>query len=265
MPCNVQCSFFYVLVGGWLGGAHMTSRPPVLHRRRHLKMDQRWIYILAMLLFDHGLAEGAGIVFKVKEGEPREIKCKPSESGSMIIWFRVRDTSGVDFIASFSNQGMIKKEGVSYSSIFSASKMSENIMTITSFSQGRDSGLYGCASLKGTQLIFGDVTRLVGGEFFTKMIPTDGTFLNFFFFSVEKTEVASKAPLAPTLTAKPPVTSLPCVCETITRKGHDLPCNPIVLIPLAGGCGLLLLILLIVIVYCNQVRTRRCPHHYKRR
>nr|XP_057923642.1 T-cell surface glycoprotein CD8 alpha chain isoform X3 [Doryrhamphus excisus] len=243
MPCNVQCSFFYVLVGGWLGGAHMTSRPPVLHRRRHLKMDQRWIYILAMLLFDHGLAEGAGIVFKVKEGEPREIKCKPSESGSMIIWFRVRDTSGVDFIASFSNQGMIKKEGVSYSSIFSASKMSENIMTITSFSQGRDSGLYGCASLKGTQLIFGDVTRLVG----------------------EKTEVASKAPLAPTLTAKPPVTSLPCVCETITRKGHDLPCNPIVLIPLAGGCGLLLLILLIVIVYCNQVRTRRCPHHYKRR
>ncbi|XP_054640443.1 T-cell surface glycoprotein CD8 alpha chain [Dunckerocampus dactyliophorus] len=219
----------------------MTSGPPVPHRQHRFKMDQQWIHVLATLLLYHRLTQGAVRVHTVKEGQPFDITCKPSEMGSMTIWFRVRDTSGVEFIASFSNHGMIKAEGVSYTSTFSGSKMPDNIMTLTSFSKGRDSGLYGCASLKNNQLLFGDVTRLAG------------------------VEAATKAAVAPTVKVHPSMTSLPCVCERVARKGDALPCSPIILIPLAGSCGLLLLIVLIVIVYCNQVRTRRCPHHYKRR
>lgn len=29
-------------------------------------------------------------------------------------------------------------------------------------------------------------------------------------------------------------------------------CNPIILIPLAGSCGLLLLLILIIVVHCNR-------------
>ncbi|XP_036385858.1 T-cell surface glycoprotein CD8 alpha chain [Megalops cyprinoides] len=42
-------------------------------------------------------------------------------------------------------------------------------------------------------------------------------------------------------------------------------CSWIIWTPVAGGCGLLFIILIIIICYCNRMRKRRCPHHYKRR
>ncbi|XP_061118076.1 T-cell surface glycoprotein CD8 alpha chain-like [Conger conger] len=42
-------------------------------------------------------------------------------------------------------------------------------------------------------------------------------------------------------------------------------CELMIFAPLAGGCALLILILIITICYCNRIRTKRCPHHYKRR
>ncbi|KAG7229562.1 hypothetical protein INR49_012577 [Caranx melampygus] len=49
------------------------------------------------------------------------------------------------------------------------------------------------------------------------------------------------------------------------REKSTLFCSTAILGPLAGGCGLLLLLLIITTVYCNHTRTRRCPHHYKRK
>ncbi|XP_036444852.1 T-cell surface glycoprotein CD8 alpha chain isoform X4 [Colossoma macropomum] len=46
--------------------------------------------------------------------------------------------------------------------------------------------------------------------------------------------------------------------------GTTLGCELVILISLAAGNGLLLILLIITILYCNRMRTRQCPHHYKR-
>ncbi|KAM9362214.1 T-cell surface glycoprotein CD8 alpha chain, partial [Symphorus nematophorus] len=116
---------------------------------------------------------------------------------------------------------------------------------LKSFEKAKDSGIYCCASLiKGIELKFGEVTRLVA----------------------EKVEVA---PPIPTTSTKQSTctTATPCVCDNNNKPGETSPfmfCTPIILGPLVGGCGLLLLLLIITTVYCHKIRTRRCPHHYKR-
>ncbi|XP_077384999.1 T-cell surface glycoprotein CD8 alpha chain [Festucalex cinctus] len=206
----------------------------------HFQMDQQWIPILATLLFYNKLTAGVGIDVKSKEEQRIEMKCRPSDIGSMITWFRVVDKSGMEFLASFSNNGMAKSESKSFSSIFSDLRIREDILILKSFDKGRDSGIYSCASLKNNELIFGDVTRLL----------------------TEKMEAVSQAPVPPTDKRKLAITTLPCACLNVTKHGESMLCNPIILIPLAGSCGLLLLFILIIVVYCNRVRTRRCPHHY---
>ncbi|XP_061544186.1 T-cell surface glycoprotein CD8 alpha chain [Phycodurus eques] len=202
-------------------------------------MDRHLICILATLLFYNKLTAGAGRVHVSKDGQKIEVSCKPSEVGSMVMWFRVVDKSGMEFLASYTNNGMQKSTSDSMSH-FSDRRIRDDIIILKSFSKARDSGIYSCASLKNNQLKFGDITRLTG----------DGV---------------SKPPEAPTVKLNPSTTTLPCACENVTKQGHSMLCNPIILIPLAGSCGLLLLLILIIVVYCNRVRTRRCPHHYKKR
>nr|XP_061814142.1 T-cell surface glycoprotein CD8 alpha chain-like [Nerophis lumbriciformis] len=202
-------------------------------------MDQQWICILAMLLFNNKLT--AGSKHMCKEGQKVEIHCKPSEVGSMIMWFRALDNSGMEFLASFSNNGMQKSHSDSFSSTFNDLKIRDDILVLQAFTKARDSGVYGCATLKNNELKFGKVTRLTG----------------------DKVEALPKVTVRP-VKLNPSTTTLPCVCEISTQDGSML-CNPIILIPLAGSCGLLLLLIAIIVVYCNRVRTRRCPHHYKRK
>ncbi|XP_034726048.1 T-cell surface glycoprotein CD8 alpha chain isoform X2 [Etheostoma cragini] len=212
-------------------------------------MDQKWIQILVILVFCQRITSGAGEDRTVKEGEQVEIKCKPQDTNAMVIWFRILDTSGMEFIASFSNSGELKSPAASFPSTFSQSKIKQHILTLQSFSESRDSGVYSCASLKANELKFGEETQLVG----------------------EKVEVAvEEASWASTVTPEqnPCTTAAPCVCNNNSKQGETSPqmfCTPIILGPLAGGCGLLLLILIIITVYCNRIRTRRCPHHYKRK
>lgn len=101
----------------------------------------------------------------LKEGNPVDIACQPSETGSLTIWFRVLDKAGMEFIASFSNG--VRKDTESKSSLlFSDGKIKSHKLTLKSFSRERDSGLYGCSSLiRGKELSFGRLTRLFGGEF----------------------------------------------------------------------------------------------------
>lgn len=102
---------------------------------------------------------------QIKQDQSAEIECRPRETGTMTIWFRILDKAGMEFIASFSN-GVKKDTDGRPSSTFSFSKIYKNIVILQSFDRNKDSGLYGCASLvKGKELAFGEVTKLVGGEF----------------------------------------------------------------------------------------------------
>nr|XP_020448698.1 T-cell surface glycoprotein CD8 alpha chain [Monopterus albus] len=205
-------------------------------------MNQKWILILVFYM-ELTLGSEEKIII---ENQDVDITCKPPEAGSMIVWFRVLDKSGMEFIASFSNTGIPKSSGSCYS-YFSNSKISQSTLTLKSFDKTRDSGVYSCAAIKSNELKFGDMTRLVG----------------------EKDADPTKPPPAPT-TTKPslPTTTTACVCDNSHSQAETSPellCNPLILGPLAGSCGLLLLLLIITTLYCNHVRTRRCPHHHNRK
>uniref|UniRef100_A0A3Q0R494 T-cell surface glycoprotein CD8 alpha chain n=1 Tax=Amphilophus citrinellus TaxID=61819 RepID=A0A3Q0R494_AMPCI len=201
-------------------------------------MDQKWLLILVILGF---CQITSGAVKSAKEGDKTEISCTPQNSAgaSMIVWFRVLDSSGMEFIGSFSTTGIKKTVMPNFDEIFS---YSTNRLTLKSF-QRKDSGTYSCAALvSGTKLTFGEVTKIEGGEI-------------------------SKTAAPPTCTTASSVTTTPsCVCGN--KNGgvfsSSMSCTPIIWGSLAGGCGLLLLLLILTILYCNRIRTRRCPHHHKR-
>ncbi|MEQ2250977.1 hypothetical protein ILYODFUR_006374 [Ilyodon furcidens] len=131
---------------------------------------------------------------------------------------------------------------------FSLKKLNNDfVLTVKSFNKTNDNGMYSCASLvKGNELKFGPVTTHRVPEKTIKPIPT------------------SKANEVPT-TSQTSTTPRSCLCPDRNNLGSSMSCAPIILGPLAGGCGLLLLLLIITILYCNKIRTRRCPHHHKRK
>lgn len=118
-------------------------------------------------------------------------------------------------------------------------------LTIKNFDKKKDSGVYTCAAMNNNMLRFGTHTTING-----KPDPT--------------TQPPKKAP-APTKAMSDIVatTKTQCACNKKDPKAF-LKCETWILSSLASGCGLLLLILVITILYCNRIRTRRCPHHYKR-
>ncbi|XP_062253797.1 T-cell surface glycoprotein CD8 alpha chain [Platichthys flesus] len=202
-------------------------------------MDQKWIQMLVILVFYQTSVSGTSEIV-VKEGGTVDIKCQPAVTYTMVIWFRVMEESGMEFIASFDMNGKKKNTLTALSQNVDYSKMDRRVLTLKSFSKARDSGVYGCACIKNNELIFGKVTRLIGEK---------------------KAVVATRAPFVTTGTPNPPATTKACVCET----SPSIFCSAIILGPLAGGCGLLLLLLIITSLYCNQIRTRRCPHHHRRK
>uniref|UniRef100_A0A3B4XWB6 CD8a molecule n=1 Tax=Seriola lalandi dorsalis TaxID=1841481 RepID=A0A3B4XWB6_SERLL len=192
-------------------------------------MGQKWIQILVILVFYQQMASGAEI--KAKEGDKVEIKCVPAQMSSMVMWFRVLDSSNMEYIGSFDIKGNLKI-GTSLSKIFSNEKMISNILTLKSFSKSKDSGLYICATLVKNILEFGEPTQLSGVTAPPKAITTKPTV---------------------------PTTTTACVCNNHKQGGKsDMFCSLIILGPLAGGCGLLVLLLIITTLYCNR-RPRTMP------
>uniref|UniRef100_A0A667WKX2 Ig-like domain-containing protein n=1 Tax=Myripristis murdjan TaxID=586833 RepID=A0A667WKX2_9TELE len=187
-----------------------------------IKMDQKTIQALVILLLYQNITSGASKDGQIiTKGSSVTITCKPSAPGSLLMWFRAVDNKGLEFILTVNSKGEVKGRSDSIS-IFSEHKITENILELKSFEASRDSGMYSCASLNSNKLSFGPVTRLVG----------------------ETVKATTRAPIVTTQTTSTTTTA----CE----KNPSMSCNPIILGPLAGGCGLLLLLLIITICYCNR-------------
>ncbi|XP_040015052.1 T-cell surface glycoprotein CD8 alpha chain isoform X2 [Xiphias gladius] len=198
-----------------------------------IKMDRTWLQILVMLLLYPTAAPGAGEV-AVNEGDSFEISCRPDDPSSMVIWFRVLDKAGMEFIASFDRFGKSKSQKP-LPAAFSSSDVAKGVLRLNSFRGADDSGIYSCASIRNNQLKFGEVTRLTG----------------------VKVKVTTSAPLASTAGGTLPTTTTTtaCVCDHSEKRGRPgLPvfCSPVILAPLAAGCGLLLLLLITTTLYCNR-------------
>ncbi|KAG7320814.1 hypothetical protein KOW79_015229 [Hemibagrus wyckioides] len=176
----------------------------------------------------------------LNENQSGSISCSGEHTAS-IFWLRMRG-NGFEYIGTYSKS---KKKGTSADE--NKFTMKENSLEVKNFQQETDSGYYSCVSLNNNVLKFGTMVKLRG----------------------EKVQSTAK----PKITTVQPVTTkttaaVTCPQNTKGKKTGNidvlLACEQYILIPLVAGCGILLLILVITIVYCNRIRTRRCPHHYKR-
>ncbi|XP_046881556.1 T-cell surface glycoprotein CD8 alpha chain isoform X2 [Hypomesus transpacificus] len=205
-------------------------------------MAQSWIrQAVVLLVFCQRIPSTFGTV--TEDGSTVDITCEPPNSGSMIFWFRVTDNVAMEFITTKASDGTVKVP--INEEIFQKPTMKKQV-TIKSFKKERDSGSYGCMSINKNELKFGEVTVLAG--------------------PAPKTEATTTKAPAKTAQSIQSTTTKSCACNSdkVGEKNSGLSCDPLMWGPLAGGCGLLVLLLIVTICYCNRVRTRRCPHHYKR-
>ncbi|KAL7854056.1 hypothetical protein AOLI_G00209000 [Acnodon oligacanthus] len=197
--------------------------------------------LLLLFLFDGACSE------ELPEGKDKDIPCNPSSSGNTVWWFRLINNTQLEFIASFYSSG--EKKFGDLGSKFDYQRMkSSKSLTLKSFKKETDSGSYSCATINNNQLYFGSVTSLQGTpdpKPETKVVTTTRA-------TPEHFTTKSTVPCEPKNQVRKPVSAVTLGCELV------------ILIPLAAGSGLLLVLLIITILYCNHIRTRRCPHHYKR-
>ncbi|XP_038133802.1 T-cell surface glycoprotein CD8 alpha chain isoform X2 [Cyprinodon tularosa] len=235
-------------------------------------MDQKMMQILLILLLYPKIPSAV----EVGEGQSQEIKCSPPNEGSITIkfLFRVLDKSGMEFIGSFSKTGVAKETGASYNSLSVKYSEPSFIITVKKFNKEKDSGIYSCASLVGgNNLQFGDVTTLKGKFCLIIALKTTSEFCCGGYqclYIVPLYKGKHKATMKPPeiqapATTQASTTRRSCDCTIRVNSDPSLFCAPIILGPLAGACGLLLLLLIVTFLYCNRIRTRRCPHHYKRK
>ncbi|TRY95132.1 hypothetical protein DNTS_003845 [Danionella cerebrum] len=168
------------------------------------------------------------------DGVEAELDCSPSESGIMNFMFRIEDNKAKYlFTVKQSEEKRFDKYDVT-------TDQKGNIkMKIKSFNKSADSGIYICAALNYNKLNFGVSTELKG--------VTDPT--------------TQPPKIIPVTT---PVVETTTKCQCPKKQSPKFSCETWILSSLACGCGFLLLLLICTILYCNRLRTRRCPHHYKR-
>ncbi|KAK3524268.1 hypothetical protein QTP70_025855 [Hemibagrus guttatus] len=203
--------------------------------------------ILIFLLFvfqgvEGGADENDEIV--LNENESKTIYCTGEHSGS-VFWLRMKG-NGFEYIGTYSKS---KKTGTAADK--NKFTVKEKSLELKHFQQETDSGYYSCVSINNNALDFSSTFKL-RGEKVVSVQPTS----------------------KPKITTVQPVTSRTTAAVTCPQnaKGGKKPekidvllgCELHIFIPLVAGCGFLLLLLIITIVYCNRIRTRRCPHHYKR-
>uniref|UniRef100_A0A673ZCR8 T-cell surface glycoprotein CD8 alpha chain-like n=1 Tax=Salmo trutta TaxID=8032 RepID=A0A673ZCR8_SALTR len=195
-----------------------------------MKMVRKWMETLVLLFFCQETLQLSSLTEKT-DGERVEITCAPvsKTKSNMVIWFRVQDNAGMEFIASFSTKDGMKKTDFN-NEVFSEEQINKNILILKAFKKARDSGVYSCASINGNALVFGEVTRLAGPA------PTTTT-------TTTTTPMTTAIELTSTTTAKS--------CK-VGKVDPTASCDLIVWAPLAAGCGFLLLLLLITVCHCNR-------------
>ncbi|XP_067280295.1 T-cell surface glycoprotein CD8 alpha chain [Pseudorasbora parva] len=197
-------------------------------------MYQMYIGFCVILCLFHG---GSAHRPAYEDGEIVKVDCDPGQAGTLTFWFRV-NKDGAEFLFTVKNKE-IKAKTTEYD-VNLNDKVS---LTIKSFEKKTDSGIYACAAMNNNKLIFGKPTVITG-----------------------KPDPTTQPPKIDTTTPKP---SSMTTAKCIESSGKKEPkprfnCETWILSSLASGCALLLISLIATILYCNRLRTRRCPHHYKR-
>ncbi|XP_050948570.1 T-cell surface glycoprotein CD8 alpha chain [Labeo rohita] len=204
--------------------------------RRIEEMYQICLGICVILsLFVGGFANNV-----YQKGQTVTVNCDPKQSGAITFWFQI-NTSGAKYL--FTVKGKDEKaraDDLKYTVNKNGDKVS---LTIQSFEKKTDSGTYTCAAMNSNKLFFGELTEVRG-----EPDPT----------TAPKTAVTppKNTPLLTTTKAQ-------CNCPNKGPK-PSINCEIWILSSLASGCVVLLILLIFTILYCNRLRTRRCPHHYKR-
>ncbi|XP_062411188.1 T-cell surface glycoprotein CD8 alpha chain [Sardina pilchardus] len=210
---------------------------------RRVKMQLKWTEIFIFVCLFHACCPAQKTqILKEKKEDTLHCSLKMDQSIT-VIWFRTTEKNGVQFILSCKNEKVLKKNESLSTALEALGCYS---LKIKSFNKETDSGRYNCARYNSNALEFGDTTVLAG-----EPDPTQAP------------KVTQKATTTPCATAAP---STPCVCPNKrgVKRDPEKSCELMIWAPLAGGCGLLLVLLIAVSLYCNKIRTRRCPHHYKR-
>ncbi|CAL8354633.1 T-cell surface glycoprotein CD8 alpha chain [Gadus morhua] len=230
----------HYILSDWAAILHTKRRVDATKLKTNKKMDQKRIKAISLFILFQNIVSLHGEVITPEEGDKVQIKCESPQKKVTVMWLRVVD-NGAEFIASYHSTGIRKTETI-LNEIYSESKMqSENILSIKKFNSQRDSGVYICAALTSNTLIFGKDTRL------------------------QRVVSVTPAAAVPATNAKTPSTPMVCTCNSKTEEVLSIwDCSPIILGSLACGYGFIILLFVITIVYCNRIRTRRCPHHYKR-
>uniref|UniRef100_A0A9J7YK72 Ig-like domain-containing protein n=2 Tax=Cyprinus carpio TaxID=7962 RepID=A0A9J7YK72_CYPCA len=172
-----------------------------------------------------------------QEGQAVPVNCDTKQPGVITFWFKI-NTSGAKYLFTVKGTDVKVNADVAKYKVNKSGKVS---LAIQSFNKKTDSGFYTCAAMNNNKLIFGELTEINGEPDPTISPP-------------------KIAPLPSTTTMA--TTKSQCKCP---KQGKpSINCEIWILSSLASGCVLLLILLIITILYCNRLRTRRCPHHYKR-
>ncbi|KAK2872432.1 hypothetical protein Q8A67_022329 [Cirrhinus molitorella] len=174
-----------------------------------------------------------------QEGQEVTVNCDTKQAGVITFWFQINNNGAKYLFTAKSTDVKFNVNATKYK-VNPSGKIS---LAIQSFEKKKDSGLYTCAAMNNNKLFFGETTNIIG-----KPDPT-----------ILPPKIAPTTPkIAPMVT-----TTIPqCKCPKAPK--HSINCETWILSSLASGCGVLLILLIFTILYCNRLRTRRCPHHYKR-
>ncbi|XP_063067353.1 T-cell surface glycoprotein CD8 alpha chain-like [Engraulis encrasicolus] len=145
------------------------------------------------------------------------------------MWLRASE-NGIQFLVSVKRGRIVSRLGTPE---FIEIADSGHALTIKSFEKKRDSGIYNCGVYIANTLTFGTAQLLEGKP---EKIPT------------KKPETFT---CKPSTVSDVTTTPAPCVCPTETKR-EDKRCELLIWAPLAGGCGLLLLLLITVSIICNH-------------
>ncbi|XP_016148367.1 uncharacterized protein [Sinocyclocheilus grahami] len=176
-----------------------------------------------------------------REGQEVIIDCDPKQHSVITFWFKI-NKSGAKHLLTF--KGMDVKDNVDKEK-YSLNKNapSKVSLAVKDFKKQTDSGVYTCAAMNSNKLFFGEPIEIKGEP--------------------------DPATPPPKIDPAPPKTTTPVIttksqCKCAKGPKPSINCETWILSSLASGCGVLLILLVFIILYCNRLRTRRCPHHYKR-